>query len=124
MVTTLEADDVKLFFVSDANEWCSLRLEKDDQSWDLGADTKNVIARKLSFALDKQHSMVESGTIYGTSVAHVITLFENHYSIYIGRIKNSERTLFFQDKSNNIVATVRLDEKKRADWLEALNLIC
>lgn len=118
MVIELVGSKARLM-LSGQPEWCELRLETLGREIELGADSAAVVLGRLASAVAEPLTLEPAGEIGGLSVAWVVSLSEQHTTIYVGASK-SRRVLFFQDADGRTLARVDLDERRRGEWSEKL----
>lgn len=114
MLITLKATQGTLLLDIDEKNWCQIRLSDASGQVELGADDINVIAARLTQALGNGH-FKSCGEIKGRPVAWVMSLFEQHSTLYIGA-KSNTVDLFFQDSGGKLIAKMSLSDGERQEW--------
>lgn len=99
-------------------EWCEVRLIISGQSHYLGADSRNLVLQRFLNGLTKDFDF-SSGEINGVPVSGVLTLFESHHTIYLGKI-DGKQCLYFQDGDGRIIAEILLSDSDLSLWIEGL----
>jgi len=119
MVRTLTTDDFNLTLESDSNGWCEVYIRIGYKTIRLGADHEAIVVQRLMSAMDRNLNGPMVGAIQGINVVWILSLAEEHATIYAGD-DAGYRILFFQDASGNPVGDVRLTHDDKRHWLSIL----
>ena len=117
MVTKLKASNGTLSFSSDG--WCTVSLELQSGSLDLGADERRVVSEGLLRVMREAPIQI-IGEIDGTPVGWVASLSEKHGTLYWGRYLDGYR-LYAQAEDGGTIGFLTLTEAQRADWISELS---
>jgi hypothetical protein len=128
MVTTLKAESTELTLNADSSNWCQLTLQSHHQKFKLGAETLPILVQRLQQALIAPLEGNPAGSILGTEVHWVMTLAEQHCTIYAGNVEQAganapNRQLFFQDSDGVLLAQVTLNDGTRTAWAKQLQAL-
>lgn len=118
MVKTLEASGARLRLDVEGNGWCRVTLQEGGRSTALGADRADIVARRLTAALLGNLSNSVVGRLQGMPVRWVLSLAEQHGSIYVNT--EGRFTLFFQDADGKLIYTLDLSEEEKVRWHDEL----
>src|SRR6187549_3359755 len=102
MVVLLQCSDGALEFSSDGSGWCSVALIQSEHRHPLGADTLAVVRKKLSDGLQAPLKVPSSGRLAGYDVHWMLSLTEQHSSIYAADA-DGRRLLFFQGADGRLI---------------------
>lgn len=116
----LVAADVTLRVRRQTDGWCRVELERAGVVDDLGADARDKVLRRLMAGLGDKLAGSTAGMIKGIPVHAVMSLFENHCTIYAADAHGA-RHLFVQRADGSLLATVTLAPEQRAQWLASLD---
>lgn len=119
MVKILRTVNSDLIFDWDIDDWCRVKLRIKDAVWELGADARQIVFKRLQGALRESLGGDVVGSIEGVDVVWVLSLSEEHCSIYAGD-KESRRVLFLQDRNADLIACVELDTAQCKEWFNSL----
>jgi hypothetical protein len=100
--------------------WCRVELARDGKVEVLGADAGDKVIRRLAAGMRESFSGSAAGMIKGIPVYAVMSLFEEHCTIYAADAHGS-RLLFVQRPDGSLLATVTLTHEQRAAWLAQLS---
>lgn len=99
--------------------WWQLSVEIGPTPHVLGSDTKKVIVSRLREGLAGSLGSKTAGVFDGTQTAWVLSLSEEHCSVYAGDEKGSRR-FFFQDADGAHLGSLSLSSEEREAWLTRL----
>jgi hypothetical protein len=99
--------------------WTSVVLLIDEHKHSLGADTLSIIATRIINALEAPLASKDSGEIDGVRVRWVLSLSEQHHTIYLA-VVNEGIKLFIQHPDTTVVGSILLSDSDIARWLESL----
>lgn len=120
MVKRLKAGQADFVLHVNQSDWCQLELHTADRILKLGAETQYVLVQRLSLALRDKIEGKTVGSIQGVDVAWVLTLAEEHCSMYVGQV-GSERVLFIQSEDCTLLARLNLSDSERRDLFSELD---
>jgi hypothetical protein len=120
MVIILPANGSTLTLQSDSDGWCTAYILFDDMKIRLGAEHQDVIVDGLVSALEGDLKPNTVGQIQEVEVVWILSLAEEHATIYAGD-RNGYRILFFEDASGQLIGSVKLTSEDRQHWLSILN---
>lgn len=115
----LNAEDSVLSLNTGENNWCEVKLQSGNQSYQLGAEDKTKIIERLQEGLCK-NDLESIGELDGVSVAWVLSLAEKHTSIYVG-ISGDTRHFFLQNEAGDTFAKLNLTPDTCKNWLKLLS---
>jgi hypothetical protein len=119
MKLELEAPEATLVLDTNERGWCQVVLRLPDRVLALGAEMhKTVIARLINGVSDRLPGPI-SGRIDGVPVPWVVSLFEQHSSVYAADVDEGRR-LFIQDRDAKWIAVMTLSAEDRRRWLSRL----
>ncbi|MDY7013838.1 MAG: hypothetical protein SVX43_09635 [Cyanobacteriota bacterium] len=117
--TKLLSHDFYLEFIVNQNNWCSISLKQNNNTEQLGADTLEVVARKILSVLDL-NSFPEPNCTLDSKLYYVfIGLFEKH-TVGYARVISSGIEIHFRDVLNQPIVTVFLSHQERQIWKNQL----
>ena len=120
MVTIqLEASFGVLCLTTNEHGWCTVKLSVGEQAYPVGSDTFVKVREKLRQCLGENLSGASNGSIEQVEVEWVMSLMEDHCSIYAGETPGG-RTFFVQDANGHLLAKLVLDATQRAEWRKRL----
>jgi hypothetical protein len=119
MVTTLSTCDGRLLLRLLESGWCEIQLESGGRITALGADDIDVIRRKLGAALEGPLAGPERGMIDDHVVRWVLSLSENHATVYAADV-GEHRRLYFQAGDGSQLGSLGLTVEDRRHWLAGL----
>jgi hypothetical protein len=102
--------------------WCPCTLVQGEVSRYLGAASLDYITRHLWDSLLVEmipEDIPYSGEVYGQKVRWVLSLSEEHSSLYMAST-DSCRLLFWQDSRANLIALMHLSQEGVAIWRRRL----
>ena len=102
----LDSDYSIIFEVND-KDWCSLSIAYNNEVTELGADSKNIVLKRIIEGLKSITKDQIVGALEGIEVKCVLSLSEKHCSLYLG-IENNRKILFIQDDAGKIIARITL----------------
>jgi|LSQX01.2.fsa_nt_gb hypothetical protein len=102
----LDSDYSIIFEVND-KDWCSLSIAYNNEVTELGADSKNIVLKRIIEGLKSITKDQIVGALEGIEVKWVLSLSEKHCSLYLG-IENNRKILFIQDDAGKIIARITL----------------
>jgi hypothetical protein len=123
MVTVLNCGEAQLLLntgIKPSEDWCQLTLRIQQQSIDLGADTRSIVVQRLLRALTNPLGTKATGSIQGIEVHWVMTLAEKHSTIYVSQTEQGltpSRCLFFQDSEGTLLGRLDLTDKVLNAWI-------
>ena len=107
----------------DCEAWCSVFLVQGQQRRKLGADSFDLIVSRLRTALQTKNQMA-SCEIDGVPFAGVLSLFEEHTSLYLevraNDCETKSRILVLEDRDGRPFHKLYLSASDEQDWLEKL----
>ncbi|MBD2026808.1 hypothetical protein [Leptolyngbya sp. FACHB-711] len=119
MVIKLAIQNIALTLLSDTDDWCEVELAIRDKVVRLGADQRDIVINRLISGLENEITDRFVGVINGLNVVGILSLFEEHGTIYAGD-SGEHRILFFQDSSGALLENVALTMTDREHWLAQL----
>jgi hypothetical protein len=99
--------------------WCRVELETAGNIEVLGADARDKVLKRLAAGVRDVFKGSAVGMIKGIPVHAVMSLFENHCTIYAADA-NGMRTLFVQRADGRLAGTLSLTAEQRQQWLAVL----
>jgi hypothetical protein len=96
----------------DDRGWCKIFLIKNRKRLRIGAETKEVLKKRLTDFLENRRHLDAAPT----RCKWVTTLADGHFSIYAKASTNGQ-TLMVQDSDAGAVAEIPLTENEAAEWL-------
>jgi hypothetical protein len=100
--------------------WCKVILLTAGKEITLGADVFPVLRTRLREAFRSDSAASVCGEIDGRPVRWVLSLFEEHGSIYAADDRGSV-ILYFQDADGKMIAQTVLGAIERRSWIEKLS---
>lgn len=109
-----------IVFETDGNNWCTVSIVNGEKITKLGADIKSIIYKKIIEGFGKFNEREAVGTIEGIKVISILSLFEEHCSLYFG-IRDDEKILFIQNAKGELIERLRLtnsdlEKMKESKW--------
>ena len=103
MFIALPSAAATLTLDADERGWCRVRLRLESRDIALGAELQNILIERLDRALLDELPGDESGRIGGVPVRWVLSLSEQHATIYAAEV-DGVRRLFFQAGDGHSIA--------------------
>lgn len=104
----------------DENRWCELRLFRDDEEHELGADALDVVVERLLTALEQETMGQPTTLIDGREAVWVLSLAEKHCSLFAER-EDAATVLHVQAEDGSLLTRASLSEDERRAWLAQLS---
>ncbi|MEC4806959.1 MAG: hypothetical protein SAJ72_22095 [Jaaginema sp. PMC 1080.18] len=108
-----------LEFIVNENDWCSIFLGYNNKIKFLGADTLEIVIRKILSILDTNSFPEPSYTLHGKLYYLFIALFEKH-TVGYARVISPGIEIHFRDVLNQPIVTVFLSHQERQIWKNTL----
>jgi len=116
---SLASDDATLHIAPDTGDWSRVTLELATGREALGADAHAKIVARLTAGLAPTLSGSTIGMIKGNPVRVVMSLFDEHCTIYAADEGNI-RQRFVQRADTTLATTLRLSRECCEKWLAVL----
>ncbi len=94
-------------FDVDKNNWCRLSIVVNGEVTRLGADTTEIIFKKLNDGLSDFSKKKKVGKIEEIDVIWIISLSEEHFTLYYGE-NATQKLLFIQNADGVSIAKITL----------------
>jgi hypothetical protein len=115
----LESESGTLRVVPQNDGWCAVTLSLAGSDHRLGADAPKVVLMKLAAGLADELRGKEIGKIRGLPVRAIMSLFEDHCTIYATN-EGDDRLWIVQRPDASLLGTVRLSREDRVRWLASV----
>jgi len=119
MVVSLHAKGGTLVLRQVDGSWWQLVIAIGSSEHVLGSDTRQIIVSRLRDGLTNTLGPTTAGSFQGTPSRWVLSLSEEHCSVYAGDCEGI-RHLFFQDANGTYLGSLPLSSTEREAWLSEL----
>lgn len=119
MFIALRSAAASLTLDADERGWCRVRLRLGSRDIALGAESRNIVIERLDRALLDPLPGEEAGQLDGVPFRWVLSLFEEHATIYAAEV-DGVRRLHFQAGDGQSIGRIDLTRDQRREWSNAL----
>jgi hypothetical protein len=119
MKLVLNQSGLSLGFTVNETGWCKLQLFGNGVTHHLGAESLNVLKRRLISALSEPVVSSRSTLMRNIAVVCVLNLHVKPWSLYLGS-SGDRRHLFFRNREEGLVIELVLSQLDCRRWCEAL----
>ena len=122
MVVSLYAEGGTLVLRQVDESWWQLAVAIGSSEHVLGSDNRRIIVSRLRQGLTNTLGPTTAGSFEGTPSRWVLSLSEEHCSVYAGDCEGV-RHLFFQDANGTYLGNLPLSSAERESWLVELDAL-
>jgi hypothetical protein len=94
--------------VKEDNDWTRIYLNHKNSRIEMGAEKLSIIAERFLSAFSDFSNKKLVGNWDGINAISVISLYEKHYTIYLGKTMDIN-ILFIEDAEGNLIYKINLD---------------